>query len=223
MNYDGRDTMSILGKIVNAAGQAACLVGGAALDVTGEVVAGVGSAVTKNKDYGKDLKKLSKDASKYMYQSTKKVGKGCEKVVDTAFAISGEIGSGIAGGVAELAKADYETVQKAKKVGRIAGGVGLGILVGDAVEGAIIGAAASGAASTGTAISTLSGAAETNAILASIGGGSLAAGGLGVAGGQAVLAGVNAATAIDGAVAGATAKDKLEREKKESQKRIPLK
>lgn len=216
--------MSLLGKIVNVAGQAACLVGGVALEVTGEVVAGVGSAITENKDFGKDFKKLSKGASQYMYQSKGKVGGGCEKVVDTAFAVSGEIGSGFAGGVAELAGADRATVEKAKKAGRVAGGVGLGLLVGDVVEGAIIGAAASGAASTGTAISTLSGAAETNAILASIGGGSLATGGLGVAGGQAVLAGVNTATAIDGAVAGATAKEKLERERyMQSQKRISCK
>ena len=205
--------MSLLGKVVNVAGQAACLLGGVALDVTSEVVAGVGSAITENKDFGKDLKKLSRGASNYMYQSMGKVGGSCEKIVDTAFAVSGEIGSGLVGGVAELAGADYSTIEKAKKVGRVAGGVGLGILVGDAVEGAIIGAAASGTASTGTAISTLSGAAETNAILASIGGGSLATGGLGVAGGQAVLAGVNAATAIDGAIAGTTAKDKLERER----------
>ena len=209
--------MSLLGKLVNVAGQAVCAVGGVGIAATGEIIGAVGELVSGDNKFSDEVRNVTGDVGKSLFYSGKNFGKGCEKVVDTTFAVAGELGGEIAGGVAEFAGANNQQVENAKKVGRVAAGVALGVAVGDVVQGALIGAAAGGAASTGTAIASLHGAAASNATLAALGGGSLATGGLGMAGGQALLTGIDVVTAFDGANAGATSKQKLEREKNSRQ------
>lgn len=88
----------------------------------------------------------------------------------------------------EKIERDYNSAQKAEKVGGAVFG-GLGVSVAAMGPTAAMGIATTfGVASTGTAISSLSGAAATNAALAWLGGGTLATGGGGIAGGTALLA-----------------------------------
>lgn len=204
--------MSLLGKFMNVAGQAVCAIGGVGIAATGEILGVVGDLVSDDSKFSDGVRSVTLDVGKSLFYSGKSFGNGCEKVVDTTFAAAGELGGEIAGGVAKFSGANNQQVETAKKIGRVAAGVGLGVVVGDVVQGALIGAAAGGAASTGTAIASLNGAAASNATLAALGGGSLATGGLGMAGGQALLTGIDVVTAVDGANAGATSKQKLERE-----------
>lgn len=191
--------MSILGKLANGVGQIACGLGGVAIQLTGEIVGGVGNKLAPNSLIFDDIKDATDIISNKMYDSCSDVGEFTESAVDTVFKISGDLGSGIAGGVADLAGASQDDVEKAKKAGRIIGGVAIGLVAGDAIGGAITSVAGAGAAGTGAAISGLHGAAHTSAVMANIGGGTLAAGGAGVAGGHAVLAGIDVACAVSGA------------------------
>ena len=94
------------------------------------------------------------------------------------------------GGIARKAGASDENVDLAKKVGTIAGAVGVGVVAG---AGIVDMAVALGAAA-GTA-----GAAATTSGLATLGGGSIAVGGGGIAVGQAVTQGIVAAGGVSGA------------------------
>ncbi len=48
--------MSLLGKLVNAAGQAACIVGGVGIALTGEIVGGVSDMVSSDSKFGEEVR-----------------------------------------------------------------------------------------------------------------------------------------------------------------------
>ena len=192
------------------AGHVVMYAAGATVALTGATVSGVGKLITKDDNFGEGLKSFTTDAGKTIANTAGVVGKGCEKVVDTTFALVGETGAQIVGGTAMVLGADEQGVKTAKNVGRIAAGAGIGILTGDILQAGLIGMAGAGAASTGTFIGALSGAAHSNAVMAALGGGALSAGGGGMAAGQALLTAIDVGTAVDGAVAGTVESQKLE-------------
>ena len=198
--------MNILGKLLNVTGQVATVACGGAIMAAGGVIAGTGKLLTGNDNFGEGLKSVTKSAGSTVIQQRSKIGGGCETVVNKTFEIASEVGGATVGGTAKLFGANDDTVRKATIAGRMAAGMGIGLLAGDAISAGVTGLAALGTASTGTSIGLLSGAAANGATLAHIGGGALAAGGGGMAAGQAVLTAIDVGTAVDGAIGGATAR-----------------
>lgn len=107
--------------------------------------------------------------------------------VDNVIIKSGDIAGNISKTIATKMSASEETIQKAEKIGKMAGKVAVGGGIGIATSAALI----SGLAASGTA-----GAAATTSGLAALGGGSIAAGGAGMAGGIAVASAITATTAV---------------------------
>lgn len=192
--------MSILGKLAKGTGYLACGLGGFTIGFTGSIIGGIGKAVVPESQFFDGVKVLSNKAGNALIDASSSVGNFAESAVDATFKISGDIGGGIAGGIAEIAGANYANVEKAKSIGRVVGGVAVGLVAGDIIGGAVTTVAGAGIAGTGTAISSLHGAPATSAILSNIGGGTLLSGGAGVAGGCQVLNTINMACAADGGI-----------------------
>lgn len=192
--------MSILGKLAKGTGYLACGLGGAAIGLTGNIVGGIGKAIIPESEFFDDIKEFSNKAGNAVLNASSSVGNLAEYAVDTTFKISGDIGGGIASGIAEMAGGSYEDIEKAKKIGRFCGGVVVGVIAGDLIGGAITSTAGMGAAGTGTSIASLHGAPYTSAIMAKIGGGTIASGGAGVAGGINTLTSINVICAADGGI-----------------------
>ncbi len=202
--------MSIFGKIINGAGHIVMYTAGATVSLSGNAISGVGKLVTKKENWGDGIKSFTNSAGKVIADSAGPIGKGCEKIVDTSFAIVGETGAQLAGGTAKLFGADSKGINNAKTVGRILAGAGLGIATGDFLQAGLIGVAGTGVASTGTLISVLHGGANTNAVMAALGGGAISAGGGGIAAGQALMTAIDVGSVVDGAVAGTVESNRLE-------------
>ena len=192
--------MGLYGALFKGAGK---LAGGTAkvlLNATGHIVGEIADA-KGNYTLGSDARRIGSQLGETVKSVGEWTGETAGKAIDTAFVVVAQTGGVAGAGIATIAGADTQTVEKARKIGAVATGIGAGLMVGDFAGSALTGMAiAHGTASTGTAISAIHGAAQTNAAMALLGGGAQVIGGGGMEVGQAVLNSINAVSAVDGGV-----------------------
>lgn len=197
--------MGLYGTLFKGAGK---LAGGTAkvlLNATGYIVGEIADS-RGNYSLGNNARRIGSELGNTMKDVGEWTGNAAGQAIDTAFMVVAQTGGVAGAGIATIAGKDMQTVEKARKIGAIATGIGAGLMVGDVAGSALTGMAiAHGAASTGTAISAIHGAAQSNAALALLGGGAQIIGGGGMEVGTAVLNGINAISAVDGGLQGNTA------------------
>lgn len=197
-----RENMGLFGDLLKGTGNVAGGVAKYAVKGSSHLIGGIAD-VAGAYDFADKARDIGDATGEFLHTAGKFTGKIAGTTADFVIDTSTEVCGGVTGGIAELAGADEETIQKAKVIGKLAGGAIAGLGVGSVAGIAVTGiTAATGVASTGVAISTLHGAAQTSATMAAIGGGALSAGGAGIAGGQAVLTGISVATTATGALHG---------------------